>query len=54
MVAPENVVVGACVVTALPVAYGAEMLTGSYPVALASMFAVGIVLPSLLTRLLVE
>ena len=54
MVSRENMVVVACVVAALPLAYGVDSVTGSYPAGLVTLFAVGLGLPSLLNRVLSE
>jgi hypothetical protein len=54
MVSQENAVVVVCVVAALPLAYLVDSLTGSYPAAMATMFAVGIGLPTVVNRFLLE
>jgi hypothetical protein len=54
MISRENLVVVVCVVAALPLAYGVDSLTGSYPAGLATLFVVGIGLPSLFNRVLSE
>jgi hypothetical protein len=54
MVSRENLVIAVCVVVALPIAYGVDVLTGSYPAALATLFGVGILLPRLVLSLLSE
>jgi hypothetical protein len=54
MVSRENIVIGVCVLAALPASYAVDAVTGSYPAGLATLFAVGIVLPAVVTRLLSE
>lgn len=54
MVSRRNVVIAACLLAALPLAYAVEFLTGSYPAALGTMLVVSLGFPAVINRLLAE